>query len=219
MRKLSILLVLLFCTIQAENKILNYSLLTVTELAYVPIVDYYIHAKTTDGILDFSFEFIETEPYFEDKLFHFIAGEQLTRLNCTFLHPAYASALSLVTLTLLECRRYFSIRDEIANISGICFYFIKEYTNIPIEVRAGLKDINDLKIITYNYNKGKDLSEMYNLTEVEIIYKFDKFYCGAAISTVNKTTEYSFRVGKDIANIEILGNKFVINSIKLTLKE
>ncbi len=98
----------------------------------------------------------ETEPYFEDKMWHFWNGENITDFHYWTLRkffakdsPALAMGLTFITLTGVElmdassgARRWgLSLNDCYGNIGGILFWYLKhEYPEyVPIDIRVGIR--------------------------------------------------------------------------------
>ena len=124
------------------------------EFIGIPVIDRYLNWGKPPRWGNPFKNLSENEPYHQDELWHFVGAASTAQLNYSVLEnyfgmddPLFTSAImTLLFWTWMECldgmgSSGFSIRDQIANLSGVVYSSIKrKYPEFPLYVRLGVRD-------------------------------------------------------------------------------
>jgi hypothetical protein len=144
--------------------------------------------------------FGESEPYYEDKLWHLIGAQTVVEFNYTLLknhstctHPLLvASLLSLIYWTGVECRdgfigSKFSFKDELFNGLGIALaaYEIQSGRRLPVKLRIGVRSwpqaLSSMRKKDF-IRTEVDQANFYRYMQADIVYCRQSWYAGVSLS-------------------------------------
>ena len=167
------------------------------------------------------------EPYFEDKIWHFWNGENITDFHYWVLKRYFgkdsewgAMGLTFLTATGVELmdasdgggRWGFSLYDEAANISGILFWYLKhKYPQIPVDVRVGIRRWDKVGLLIDRSwdisgvnapNRGSTHMDNYSILKAEIIIRpYNYLYIGLGVSL--KTDSLGYGTTENLYGISV----------------
>jgi hypothetical protein len=192
------------------------------EFIGIPVIDRYLNwgkpPRWGNPLKNLS----ENEPYHQDELWHFVGAASTAQLNYSVLEnyfgmddPLFTSAImTLLFWTWMECldgmgSSGFSIRDQLANLSGVVYSSIKQkYPEFPLYVRLGVRDYVGLISKSLEGDVKKLFGAKYRMTKVEIIYMAKNFsYAGFVVSNGKKNEDkMGLTMGFDI--VRMLNNEY-----------